>query len=251
MDDARQPAQNRATGGDAQRPDLTIIIPTYNEEGSIADCIKRLPAMPWSREIMVVDNSSDRTPEIVRSMPGVRLEHYRPAQGKGHAIWRGMRAARGKFIVICDVDMDPAELLPVVKPLFDDQADFVNSSRLILPMEPGAMSFTHRVGNTLFAVSMSILTCRRFTDVFCGFKAWRADLLKADQFHENAWPDLELLFNARRGGLRIVEVPVRYTKRQFGASKMHTWRHGWNLLCMMLRLAFRGDGSKSSPHNGN
>jgi glycosyltransferase involved in cell wall biosynthesis len=247
MDDAKQDEQNLATAGDAQRPDLTILIPTYNEEGSIADCIRRLPAMPWSIEILVVDNSSDRTPVIVRSIPGVRLEHYRPAQGKGHAIWQGMRAARGKVIVICDVDMDPTELPPVVQPIFDGQADFVNGSRMILPMERGAMSFTHRVGNTLFAVAMSILTCKHFTDVYCGFKAWRADLLPANQFHENTWPDLELLFNARRGGLRIVEAPVRYTKRKFGASKMHTWRHGWNLLCMMLRLAIGRGRIKSNP----
>lgn len=207
----------------------------------------RTAARAWSREILVVDNSSDRTPAIVRSMPGIRLEHYRPAQGKGHAIRSGMRAARGKVIVICDVDMDPAELPPVVQPIFDGEADFVNGSRMILPMERGAMSFTHWVGNTFFAVAMSILTCRRFTDVYCGFKAWRADLLPARQFHENTWPDLELLFNARRGGLRIVEVPVRYTKRKFGASKMHTWRHGWNLLCMMLRLAFHRDSRSAAP----
>ena len=242
MDSAEHREQSRAMVGDATRPSLTILIPTYNEEGSIADCIGRLPTMPWSTEILVVDNSSDRTPEIVRSMPGVRLEHYRPAQGKGHAIWHGMRAARGKVIVICDVDMDPTELPLVVKPIFEGQADFVNGSRMLLPMERGAMSFTHRVGNTLFAMAMSILIRQRFTDVYCGFKAWRADLLPADRFHENTWPDLELLFNARRGGLRIVEIPVRYTKRKFGASKMHTWRHGWNLLGMMLRLTFRGNG---------
>jgi glycosyltransferase involved in cell wall biosynthesis len=241
MDDTTRHEQNLAAAG-AARPDLTILVPTYNEQDSIADCLNRIPAMPWTREIVVVDNSGDRTPEIVRAMPGIRLEHYRPAQGKGHAIWHGMRAARGKVIVICDVDMDPAELPPVVQPIFDGRADFVNGSRMILPMERGAMSITHKVGNTGFAMAMSILTRRWFTDVYCGFKAWRTDLLPADRFHENSWPDLELLFNAQRAGLRIVEVPVRYTTRKFGSSKMRTWHHGWNLLCMMLRLDFRRNG---------
>lgn len=239
--------RSRAAAESAPRPDLTVLIPTYNEEGCIADCIGRIPAMPWSREILVVDNSSDRTPEIVRAMPGIRLEHYRPAQGKGHAIWHGMRAARGRVIVICDVDMDPAGLPPLLQPIFDGRADFVNGSRMLLPMERGAMSFTHRVGNACFAAAMSILTLRRFTDVYCGFKAWRADLLPPDRFREKSWPDLELLFNAKRGGLRILEIPVRYTKRKFGASKMHTWRHGWNLLCMMLRLAFRRPSPSPAP----
>lgn len=239
--------QNRATFRDMTQPDLTILIPTYNEEDSIADCINRIPAMPWSKDLLVVDNSNDRTPAIVRSLPEVRLEHYRPAQGKGHAIWNGMRAARGNVIVICDVDMDPTELPKVVQPIFNGQADFVNGSRMILPMERGAMSFTHRMGNTFFAMAMSILTHQRFTDVYCGFKAWRRNLLPADRFHENTWPDLELLFNARRGGLRIMEVPIRYTKRKFGASKMRTWRHGWKLLCMMLRLAFCPSRQSNTP----
>ena len=221
------------------RPDLTILVPTFNEEGSIAECLSRIPAMPCSREILVVDNSRDRTPEIVRAMPGVRLLHYLPAQGKGHAVRQGMRAARGRAIVICDVDMDPAELRQVVQPILDGKADFVNGSRMLLPMEQGAMSLTHKIGNGLFALAMSILTLKRFTDVYCGFKAWRAEALPADRFHEDAWPDLELLFGARRAGLRIVEVPVRYTARKAGASKMRTWHHGWSLLCTMLRLAFR------------
>jgi glycosyltransferase involved in cell wall biosynthesis len=220
-------------------PDLTILVPTYNEEGSIADCIQRIPALPWPAEILVVDNSTDRTPDLVRAMPGVRLLHYLPAQGKAHAVREGMRAAAGRVLVICDADMDPAELPQVVRPIMDGQADFVNGSRLILPREKGSMSFTHRVGNLFFALLMSVLVRRWLTDALCGFKAWRTDRLTPDLMRERGWPDLELLVRAHRAGMRIAEVPVRYTLRKTGASKMHTWRDGWNLLCMWFRLAFK------------
>jgi glycosyltransferase involved in cell wall biosynthesis len=217
--------------------DLTILIPTYNEEGNIKQCIKNIPKMPWSTEILVVDNSTDNTPKIVKSMKGIRLVHYLPPKGKGHALREGMKAAKGKVLVICDVDMDPKELVKVVKPIFDNEADFVNGSRLVLPMEDGAMSFTHRVGNRGFALLLSPLTRKYLTDSLCGFKAWRTNMLSAKDLKEDSWPDFELLVKARRSGMRIKEVPIRYTKRKFGEAKMHTWRHGVKLLGMVADLA--------------
>jgi glycosyltransferase involved in cell wall biosynthesis len=224
---------------------LTIMIPTYNEEGSIRDCIKRIPKMPWSTELLVVDNSKDKTPDIVKnmmkSMKNLRLVHYLPAQGKGHALKEGLKAARGEVVVICDVDMDPKELKKVVKPIFDDEADFVNGSRLNRRMEKGAMSFTHKIGNFGFAVILSVLTRKYLRDSLCGFKAWRTKMLPVSQLKENSWPDFELLVKARRNGMRIVDVPIRYTARRFGQAKMHTWRHGVKLLGMAIKLGIGKD----------
>ncbi len=220
---------------------LTIMIPTYNEEGNIRDCIRRIPRMPWTTELLVVDNSRDRTPEIVegmmKKMRNLRMVHYLPAQGKGHALRVGMKAAKGDVLVICDVDMDPKELVGVVKPIFDGKADFVNASRMNRRMERGAMSFSHKVGNFAFAMMLSVLARKFLTDAYCGFKAWRTKMLPVSQLHENSWPDFELLVRARKNGMRIIEVPIRYTKRKFGEAKMHTWRHGLQSLGMIIKLA--------------
>ena len=221
--------------------DLTILIPTYNEEKNIKMCIKNIPKMPWSTEILVVDNSTDKTPQIVKSMKSIRMVHYLPAQGKGHALIQGVKAAKGKVLVICDVDMDPSELTDIVRPIFDGKADFVNGSRLVLPMEDGAMSFTHKVGNRFFALLLSILTCKWLTDSLCGFKAWRVKDLPLSKLKEKSWPDFELLVKARRARMRIAEVPIHYTKRKFGEAKMHTWKHGVKLVMMAIRLGLQID----------
>jgi glycosyltransferase involved in cell wall biosynthesis len=219
---------------------LTILIPTYNEEGSVKSCIKRLPKMPWTAEIIVVDNSTDKTPQIVKAMmkrmKNLRMVHYLPAQGKGHALRQALKAVRGDVVVICDVDMDPRELTRVVKPIFDGTADFVNGSRLNFRMERGAMNPLHIIGNLGFAAILSVLTRKILTDALCGFKAWRTKMLPVSQLKENSWPDFELLVKARRNGMRIKQIPIRYTRRRFGQAKMHSFGHGWQMLKMAIKL---------------
>lgn len=220
---------------------LTIMIPTYNEEGNIRECIKNIPKLPWTTELLVVDNSKDRTPEIVRGMmkkmKNLRMVHYLPPQGKGHAMRAGIKAAKGDVFAICDVDMDPKELVRVIKPIFENKADFVTGTRLNSRMEKGAMSFTHKIGNLAFGLMVGFLSRKFLTDAYCGFKAWRTKMLPLSLLHENSWPDFELLVRARKRRMRIMEVPIRYTARKSGEAKMHTIRHGIQSMGMIIKLA--------------
>jgi len=225
-----------------QRVDLTILIPCYNEEESIAECVNAIPEMPWSTEILVVDGgSTDNTFKITKSLkkPGLRVIGYKPSRSKGYACAFGLKHARGKVTVIQDVDMNPADIPQVVRPIFEGRADFVNGTRMILPMEPGAMSRLNRFGNKwIFATLVSLVIRQRLTDALCGYKAFYTDMLR-NKLKEDNWPDFEMIINAKRAGARIVEIPIRYVARKHGAAKMKPIQHGWSMLKMLAKLAVK------------
>jgi glycosyltransferase involved in cell wall biosynthesis len=222
-----------------QKPSsLSIICPCHNEEATIFDCIKAIPKLPWKTEILVVDDgSTDKTAAVAKKIKGrnIKVISYNPNKGKGYAFRKGFEVATGEVVVIQDADMDAStNLKEIVRPIFNGKADFVNGSRLVYPMEEGAMKQLHIPGNKIFAFLVSILIGTKLTDSLCGYKAFKRKTL-VGKLKEDSWPDFELLINASRNKMRIVEVPIHYNRRKAGLSKMKTFSHGWNMLLMLVR----------------
>lgn len=229
--------------------ELSIIIPCLNEEDNIGGCIKKIPRMPYETEVIVVDDGSeDMTTEIARKTRNdnvikIKVISYKRNRGKGYAFRKGLENAEGKVAIILDADMtSPPEEIPlVIRPIFEGKADFVNGSRLVYPMEKGAMKWLHIPGNRIFALIVSFIIGKYLTDTLCGFKAFRIDLLPIEKLKENSWMDFELLIKAKRDNMRIIEVPIHYKARKSGASKMRTFKHGYNMLIMLLRALRKND----------
>ncbi len=222
---------------------LSIIIPAYNEEENIFECVKRIPKMPWETEIIVVDDgSADKTLDLLKKLKIINLKviSYKPNRGKGYACRMGFKSAKGDVITILDADMAtmPEEIPLVVKPIFDREADFVNTTRFKYKMEKGAMKLLHKPGNFVFALITSFLLRQRVTDTLCGFKAFNKKL-DITKLKEDSWPDFDLFLTAKRQNLKIVEVPIHYKTRKGGVSKMKTFKHGYNMLRMLLRSLFK------------
>ncbi|MFH1439368.1 MAG: glycosyltransferase family 2 protein [Candidatus Woesearchaeota archaeon] len=223
---------------------LSIIIPTYNEEANIEKCIREIPKMEWDVEILVMDDGKDKTTEIAKKigneLGNVFVHHSSIKRGKGGAFLSGLEKAKGNVVIIMDGDLTISgeEIIPLVKPIFNGEADFVNGSRFVYPMEKGAMSFTNKIGNKAFALMTSIVLKKWFTDVFCGCKAFIRTKL-AGKLYEKEWPDLELLFEASRNKLRIIEIPVKYKRRIEGDSKVEAFSTGNVLLKSFLRNLFK------------
>lgn len=218
---------------------LSIIIPCYNEEGNIVECVSRIPKLKYPYEIIVVDDGSeDNTVKTAKSIKRkeLRVITYKPNRGKGYACRTGIKHARGDIVIICDADMatPPEEIPAVVKPILGGKADFVNTSRLIYPMEKGAMKPIHIPGNRIFALMVSLIIGKKLTDTLSGFKAFRKDMLLS-KLKENSWPDFEMIIKAKRNGLRIAEVPIHYKARRAGVSKMKTVRHAYKMFMMLMR----------------
>ena len=206
---------------------LSIVIPAYNEESRIHRTLLNILAYATSAayqtEVIVVDDgSSDRTSEIVtglveeyqRSGCKLRLLTNRPNRGKGYSVKRGMTEALGEIVLFTDADLSApiTETPKLVDPIANDQADVTFGSRavdrsLIGVHQPLLRDFGGRVFNLL----MRAITWMPYKDTQCGFKAFRRRLALPPfqlQRVERFGFDPEVLYIARKHGLRLLEVPV-------------------------------------------
>lgn len=222
---------------------VSVIIPCYNEEGNIQNCIKRVPKLGKTTEIVVIDDGSkDNTTKIAKSFQGkyknLKVISYKPNKGKGNAVRVGMEKAAGDILIILDADMTvpPEELHKFITPLKKGSAEFVNGSRFRYKMEQGAMGILNNIGNKLMGIVFSLALGQKITDSLCGTKAlFKKDFDKIGIASDDPWGDFSLLFGAARLKLKIVEVSVNYKKRVAGESKMKFFSHGNKLIKIWLR----------------
>jgi hypothetical protein len=109
-------------------------------------------------------------------------------------------------------------------------ADFINGTRLIYPMEGGAMKLQNFIGNKLFGTLVSLITGSHLSDTLCGTKALFADDYRHFLMGYDPWGDFDLLFGAAQSTRKILEVPIHYEERRGGQSKMKAFRHTLFLL---------------------
>jgi len=238
----------------AIRPSVSIVVPARNEAGNIDDILTRCPMMGPEDEIIFVEgNSTDDTwPRIQRAVNGYKGPHrlvaaQQKGEGKGDAVRLGFDLATKDILMILDADLTtpPEELPKFYNAIVENKAEFVNGSRLVYPMEKQAMRFFNILANKLFAIAFSFVLGQRFKDTLCGTKvltrAHYQRLAATREFFGDFDPfgDFDLLFGAARLGLKIVEIPVHYRERTYGATNIQRWRHGLILLRMLVFAARR------------
>jgi len=225
---------------------LSVVIPALNEENGIADIIERVLAIkgPLAEagvsdlELIIVDDGSqDRTPEIVASYPEVVLVRHPVNQGYGAAIKTGFRQAKGNLLAFLDADGTyPPESYPqLCRPIVENRADVVIGSRMA--GADSEMPLVRRVGNTIFATLVSIISNRRVTDSASGQRVLRREVLS--QLYPlpdglNFTPVMST--RAMYEDIRVVEVPIAYSER-VGRSKLSVVRDGVHFLNTILMTA--------------
>ena len=230
----------------------TVVIPCRNEHGNIENAITRLPRFCDDIEVIFVEgHSKDGTYEeclrVRDAYPQYDIKVMRQTgRGKGDAVRMGFAAARGDVLMILDADLTmPPEALPkFYEPIASGKGEFVNGTRLVYPMESGAMRFLNYLANRSFALIFSWLLTQRFTDTLCGTKVlsrahYRRIEAGRSYFGEfDPFGDFDLIFGAAKLNLKFVEIPIRYSDRRYGETQISRFRHGWLLLRMVL-FAFR------------
>ena len=226
---------------------VSVIVPTRNEAGNVAGAIERTPVMGSSTELIFVEGgSTDGTWETIANAikdyrGPLKLSAYQQTgKGKGDAVRLGFAKATGDVLMILDADLTvPPEELPVFYDVIArGQGDYVQGTRLVYPMQPGAMRFFNRVGNQAFSHLFTYLLQQPIKDTLCGTKVLRRRdyerLAAARHVFGDFDPfgDFDLIFGAARLNLKIVEVPVRYQERLYGSTNISRWKHGWLLLKM-------------------
>jgi glycosyltransferase involved in cell wall biosynthesis len=222
---------------------LSIIVPVYNEGATVGAVVSRLRsvALPLPREIILVnDGSSDDTRSVLDGLsgqPDLRVIHAPVNGGKGSAIRLGLREANGTIVAIQDADLelDPAELADLVRPILAGETLVVYGSRFLNGdvIAPWVTVAANRVLTTV----TNVLFGGRLTDMETCYKVMATPVLRSLDLVSNRF-DIEPEITAKllRGGHRIVEVPVRFSPRSRQAGKKIGWRDGVQALRALVRF---------------
>jgi glycosyltransferase involved in cell wall biosynthesis len=226
------------------RPDLTVVIPAFDEEDTILRVIDRVRELPFSVQIIVVDDCSrDRTAALVQGLEGVEFRRHDRNQGKGAALRTGFSLARGRVVVVQDADLeyDPAEIPALIQPILAGHADVVYGSRLIGGRPQRVHLFWHKVGNKALSLVTNVLYNTTLSDMETGYKAFTLEVLRAiEPLRESDFRiEPELTAKICRGGFRVYEVPIAYYGRSYAEGKKITWRDGFPALFALVKYRFK------------
>ena len=226
---------------------LSIVIPCLNEEiciGEFVDwCHQGMETAGITGEILIIDSSTDRSPEIAESR-GARVLRV-PKRGLGRAYIDSLPHIRGKYVIMgdCDLTYDFRELKPFVEKL-ESGFEYVMGSRFAGYIENGSMPALHRYfGTPLTTWLLNWIYGTRYSDIHCGMRAMTRDALNRIRLESQSWEYAsEMVLKAARLKLRIAEVPVRFYKDREGRLSHHKrsgwlspWIAGWiNLKAMFL-----------------
>ena len=222
-------------------PDVTVVIPTINEEAGIGQVLDSIPKDPkLTMEVLIIDtDSTDRTKAIAISKGARVINESR--RGYGRAYKTGFEYAAGDIIVTLDADCTyPAEEIPrLVKLLRDEKLDFINCDRLS-QMEKGAMSSKHRFGNWVLTTTMNLFFRTGLRDSQTGMWVFRRSILEKLELTSDGMPlSEEIKIEAVRKGFRVKEVPIVYRPRK-GEVKLRSWSDGKKNLGFLFSKKFSG-----------
>jgi len=210
---------------------LSVIIPVYNEAGTILEVVKRVQETPYDKEIIVVDDcSTDGTVEILKSIEGDGLIvfFHKFNQGKGACIRTAMTRVTGDFVIIQDADLEynPSEYPRLLTPILEGKADVVYGSRF-LGGPHRVLFFWHALGNRIITILSNILTDLNLSDMETGYKAFRSEILKKIDIKSNRFGfEPEITAKIAKMGCRIYEIPISYWGRDYTEGKKISWKDG-------------------------
>jgi len=236
----------------------SIIIPAKNEEKNLIPLIKRIPHFNEEYELVVVyGDSKDKTEEVVLNLENVFPELNikvlkQSSNGKANAVWEAVEVCDMELIAILDSDqsVDPETLEHFFEILENGNADFVNGTRLIYPMEDKAMRTINTLGNKIFQFLISLVIKQKLTDSLCGTKVFKKSSVKKIKYWQNSlsskdpFGDFDLIFSAAYAGDKILEYPVHYRARVYGETQISRFRDGFKLIKYFLESYYLFNISK-------
>ncbi|MGE3844438.1 MAG: glycosyltransferase family 2 protein [Vicinamibacterales bacterium] len=206
---------------------VSVLVPVYNEERTVATVLERVLALPFPLDIVVVDDgSSDRTHDVVAAVaarePRVRLFRQTVNQGKTAAIRRAIAEATGTILIVQDADLeyDPAEIPEVLAPILSGHADVVYGSRFLVRRAARVLYFYHYLANSGLTFLSNLLTNRNMTDIETCYKAFRAGVIKPLTLTSRGFGmEVEITAMVSQTRARTYEVPISYYGRSYEEGK--------------------------------
>lgn len=216
---------------------ITVAMITMNEEKAVGKVIDDIQKAVPGAEVLLVDSSSDRTPQIAESK-GARVIRQFPPKGYGPAMDLALRSGRGEVIVTLDCDDTyPTESISeLAKLVLEDGIDLVDGSRL--KRKPAAMPWINYLGNALFAWLATFLFFSRITDLHSGMRAYKKSMIDKLRYNaRGAALPVELLLRPLKEGYKLKVVFIDYRER-VGTSTMNPMETLWWTLKRILGVRF-------------
>ena len=226
---------------------LSVIVPVYNERNTLVEVLRRMRAVELpdgiEREIIVVDDGSDDgTRDVLKQLGDstVRVVLHDVNRGKGAALRTGFSHATGEYVLVQDADLeyDPEDWPKLLNPVLRGKARVVYGSRFT--GERRNMLLLHWIGNRFLSMTTNILYNTTLSDMETCYKLLERDLVDEMKLHSNRF-DIEPEITAKvlKRGIRIYEVPISYSGREFDEGKKITWRDGFSALWTLVKYRFR------------
>lgn len=220
---------------------LSVIVPAFNEEKTVAQILKKLAKIQAVSEIIVVDDgSTDNTWQAIQQLKLKKIKAYQKLNGgKGSAVRYGLTKVTGDYVMIQDADLeyDPEDIPVLVEAAKKDRIEVVYGSRFL-----GAHSnllFWHRAGNFFLNFLLNLLYNTTLSDMETCYKLMPTELMKSLELKADKFDlEPEITCKILKKDINIFEVPVTYVGRSFEEGKKITWKDGVSALITIVRLKF-------------
>ena len=245
---------------------LSVVVPVYNEEDTLAAIVDKLLVLPQLLEIVIVDDcSSDKTAEILAGLSAkyevIRAARHEKNQGKTEALKTGFRLTRGEIVIVQDADLeyDPQDIPDLIAPILEGRADVVFGSRFMVRKAARVLYFYHYLGNKLLTFLSNLLTNINLTDVETCYKAFRGDIIRQMRIESRGFGfEIEVTAKVAKLKCAIYEAPISYYGRTYEEGKKITGWDGlaaayyilrFNLLCSLKQSYYRRPqfGGEATP----
>jgi glycosyltransferase involved in cell wall biosynthesis len=223
---------------------LSVVMPVYNEAATIGEVTGIVLSRPEVSELVMADDAStDGTWEKLQRLAAahperVRVLRHERNMGKGAALKTGFAAATGDIVLVQDADLeyDPADYPRLLEPILREAADAVFGSRFIGGSSHRVLYFWHSLGNRFLTLLSNMVTDLNLTDMECGYKVFRRDLLQKIEIEEPRFGfEPEIVAKVARSGARIYEVSVAYYGRTYAEGKKINWKDGVSALRCIVK----------------
>lgn len=225
---------------------LSVIMPVYNEKGTLVDAVKAVLAVERADEVIIVDDGStdgtrDLYPEVNALDDRISIYLHTRNQGKGAAVRTGFSKATGDIFLIQDADLeyDPRDYEVLVQPIEEGRAVVVYGSRF-RGGPTKTMFFWHMVGNKFLTLVTNMLYNTILSDMETCYKVFRADIIRDIPLRAKGFEfEPEVTSKILKRGYRIYEVPIAYNGREFeDGKKLNPWKEGPKAFYYLLKYRF-------------
>ncbi len=240
------PQLNEAKSNSDIPPCLSVVMPVYNEEATVAEVLLAVLQQRPVLEIIVVDDASrdqtwDRLQQLAKDHPRLKLFRHEQNQGKGAALRTGFRHITAPIVIVQDADLeyDPSEYYLVLNPILSAKADVVFGSRFGGSTAHRVLYFWHSVGNKILTSLSNMATNLNLTDMETCYKTFRREVIQQITIEESRFGfEPEITAKISKLKLRIYEVSISYYGRTYQEGKKANWKDGFSALRCVIKYNF-------------